>query len=56
MEKIKYKPLEEPCLSCIYKCFRVENVNFVRDKNCRYAEKPKEKIKEILGIQERLKM
>ena len=54
MEKVKYKTLEEPCLSCIYKCFRVEDPNFTADKNCKYAEKPREKFEEILGIQEEI--
>ena len=36
---MKYPPLQEPCLSCIYKCFRVEDPTFISDKNCRYAKK-----------------
>ena len=32
----KYPPLEEPCLSCQYKCFRVEDMSFISDKNCKY--------------------
>lgn len=39
MNKDKYPPLIEPCKSCIYKCFRVENSNFAGDKNCKYSEK-----------------
>lgn len=35
---MKYKELEEPCKSCVYKCFRVEDENFVSDKNCKYAD------------------
>jgi hypothetical protein len=36
---MKYPKLEEPCRSCIYKCFRVENQKFISDKNCRWQEK-----------------
>ncbi len=36
---MKYPKLEEPCLSCIYKCGRVEDPNFTGDKNCKYQEK-----------------
>ena len=53
---MKYPELQEPCKSCIYKCFRVEDPAFVADKNCKYAKKPIERIKEILGIQEKLKL
>lgn len=44
---MKYKKLEEPCLSCIYKCFRVEDENFVKDENCIYREKENWKQEEI---------
>lgn len=47
---MKYPKLEEPCKSCIYKCFRVENPNFISDKNCKYAEK------EVEWKQERIKI
>ena len=36
---MKYPPLQEPCLSCIGKCGRVEEPSFISDKNCKYAEK-----------------
>lgn len=36
---MKYPKLEEPCKSCIGKCFRVEETTFVKDENCRYREK-----------------
>ena len=36
---MKYPPLESPCKECELKCFRVENLNFTGDKNCKYAEK-----------------
>ena len=36
---MKYPKLEEPCLSCIYKCFRLEDPTFTKDENCRYREK-----------------
>lgn len=53
---MKYPPLQEPCKSCIYKCGRVEQVDFVRDENCRYRANPIKEIKEMLGIQEKIKM
>lgn len=49
---MKYPPLQEPCLSCIYKCFRVEDPTFISDKNCRYAKKNENK--EINWKQEEL--
>lgn len=49
---MKYPTLEEPCKSCLYKCFRVENPNFIADKNCKWNKK--EQIKEIAGVQERI--
>lgn len=52
---MKYPPLEEPCKSCKYKCFRVEDINFICDKDCKYARNPIEEIKQILGIQEKIK-
>lgn len=51
---MKYPKLEEPCKSCIGKCFRCEDINFIKDENCRYQRKPREEIKEILGIQEKI--
>lgn len=53
---MKYKPLEEPCKSCILKCFRVEDPTFVKDENCKYRRNPIREIKETLGIQERIKI
>lgn len=44
---MKYKSLESPCKECKYKCFRVEDENFVSDKNCKYAEKENWKQEEI---------
>lgn len=44
---MKYPKLEEPCRSCIYKCFRVEDPRFISDKNCKYAEKENWKQEEI---------
>ena len=35
---MKYRPLIEPCKSCLG-CQRLENPNFIGDKNCKYAEK-----------------
>lgn len=35
---MKYKPLEEPCKSCLG-CQRLEDPDFTGDKNCIYAEK-----------------
>ena len=35
---MKYKPLIEPCKSCLG-CQRLENPDFTGDKNCKYAEK-----------------
>lgn len=42
----KYKPLEEPCKSCLG-CQRLEDINFISDKNCKYAEKENWKQEEI---------
>lgn len=52
---MKYKELQEPCKSCLG-CMRLEDENFISDKNCKYVAKPIEKIKQILGIQEVLKL
>ena len=52
---MKYPKLEEPCKSCIGKCFRVEDENFIKDKNCKYRTNSIKQINEILGIQEREK-
>ena len=52
---MNYPELELPCKSCLG-CQRLEDVNFTGDKNCKYAENPIQKIKEILGIQEKIKM
>ena len=53
---MKYPPLQEPCKSCELKCFRVENPYFIKDENCKYKNNPIQDIKEILGIQERIKL
>jgi len=53
---MKYPPLQEPCKSCIYKCGRVENPNFVKDEDCRYRREPIKEIHKILGIQEKIKL
>ena len=55
-EYMKYKPLKEPCKSCIFKCFRVEDPTFVKDENCKYRRNRIREIKETLGIQERIKI
>ncbi len=55
-QRVKYPPLEEPCKSCIGKCGRVEEPTFVKDENCRYRANPIKGIKEILGVQERIKI
>lgn len=49
---MKYKPLIEPCKSCLG-CQRLENPNFTGDKNCKYQEK---EYKENFGKQERIKI
>lgn len=46
MNKDKYPKLEEPCKSCLG-CQRLENPNFISDKNCKYAEKVEWKQEEI---------
>jgi len=46
-KEMKYPPLQEPCKSCIGKCGRVEELNFISDKNCKYAEKEEWKQEEI---------
>ncbi len=38
---MKYPKLEEPCKSCLYKCFRVEDPTFVKDEKCKYNDKEK---------------
>lgn len=53
---MKYPLLKEPCLSCIYKCFRVESPNFIKDENCRYRANPIKEIKEILGVQTEMRI
>jgi hypothetical protein len=52
---MKYPKLQEPCLSCKFKCFRVESPYFVKDENCRYRER-KVEFKNIEGKQERIKI
>lgn len=52
---INYPPLERLCKSCRYKCFRVEAPNFTGTNDCEYADEPIEQIKQILGIQEKIK-
>ena len=47
---MKYKELQEPCRSCLG-CIRLEDVNFIGDKNCKYKPQPIQEIKQILGIQ-----
>lgn len=44
---MKYPKLEEPCLSCYLKCFRVEDPKFISDKNCRWQEKENWKQEEL---------
>ena len=53
---MKYPPLEGLCKECIYKCFRVEDPKFKGLKECKYIKDPREQIKEILGVQERIKL
>ena len=36
---MKYPPLQEPCLSCIGKCGRVEDPSFTKDEKCKWNEK-----------------
>lgn len=43
---MKYKPLEEPCKRCLG-CMRLENPNFIGDKNCRYKPTAEDYIKQI---------
>lgn len=49
------KELQEPCKSCLG-CMRLEDESFVGDKNCKYARQPIQEIKQILGIQEMIKI
>ena len=51
---MKYLKLIEPCKSCLG-CQRLEDINFIGDKNCKYAQNSIKQINEILGIQERIK-
>ena len=51
---MKYPPLQEPCRSCLG-CMRLENPNFIADKNCRYRDRKIES-KNIEGVQEKIKM
>lgn len=44
---MKYPPLKSPCKECELKCFRVEEISFTGDKNCKYAEKENWKQEEI---------
>ena len=50
---MKYPKLEEPCRSCLG-CQRLEDINFIKDENCKYAQSPIKQIKEILGVQEKI--
>ena len=50
---MKYKKLESPCDKCLG-CMRLENPNFISDKNCKYRANPIKEIKEMLGVQENL--
>ena len=53
---MKYPELQEPCLSCYLKCFRVEDPTFIKDEKCRYRTNYFNKVKEILGVQEKMKL
>lgn len=41
-----YKPLEEPCKSCLG-CMRLQDPNFTGDKNCRWKPTTENYIEQI---------
>ena len=52
-----YRKLIEPCKSCLG-CMRLEDPNFIGDKDCKYQPTVEDKINEInkiFGIQEMIK-
>ncbi len=59
---MKYPPLQEPCKTAIAKgyctgCNKLEVLNFTGNPKCEGAKPPQiTEIKEILGIQERIKL
>ena len=48
------RELQEPCKNCLG-WMRLEDKNFICDKNCKYRPQPIQEIKQILGIQEMIK-
>lgn len=57
--KYNYQPLKGICEKAIKNnlckgCAKLENPNFVGQSQCNLAQEPKQKIKNILGIQEKI--
>ena len=54
--KYKYQQLELKMCKMSVGCMRLENPNFRGTDECEYAEEPIQKIKNILGIGEQMKI
>lgn len=52
---MKYPELKGKCKTC-GGCMLLENPNFTGTNKCEYADEPIKQIKQILGIQERIKL
>jgi hypothetical protein len=58
---MEYPELEGICATAIKNnlctgCQKLEDINFRGVKECKYVKNPREQIKEILGIQEMIKL
>ena len=53
--KYGYKELTGKCKNCLG-CMRLEDPNFLGTNECEYVKDPIQQIKEILGIQEKIKL
>lgn len=58
--KYNYQQLEGICKKAIQNnlcngCSKLENPNFVGEEQCNLVQEPIQKIKQILGIQEKIK-
>jgi hypothetical protein len=53
--RTKYPPLTGKCKTCLG-CGLLENPFFTGVNECKYAPQPIQEIKQILGIQEKIKL
>lgn len=51
---MKYQQLKGKCITCLG-CNQLENPLFTGVNECKYARQPIQEIKQILGIQEKIK-